>query len=52
MTKEKHSIRFELDKDTARRLFEAIRADGYRSFAEWVREQIRNYFKEKRLSIE
>lgn len=52
MTKEKHSIRFELDKDTASQLFVAIHADGYKGFAEWVREQIRNYLREKRLSIE
>jgi len=52
VTKKKHSFRFELDKEMAEQFKEKLKAEGYTGFSDWARERIRDYMKEKRLSIE
>jgi hypothetical protein len=49
---DKQSFRAELDQDVATRFKQKLKLDGYKSFAEWLRERIRDYLKEKPLSIE
>jgi len=52
MSKDRHSFRAELDQDLATRFKQKLKLDGYKSFAEWLREHIRDYLREKPLSIE
>jgi len=40
------SIRFEIDEVVAQQLKEKLTAKGYKTFSEWVRENIREFLKE------
>jgi metal-responsive CopG/Arc/MetJ family transcriptional regulator len=46
MTKAKRSFRCELDQDLATRFKQKLMQDGYKSYAEWLRERIRHYLRE------